>query len=207
VKDYPSIERSAGQDFREFDAYVFDKPDGSNLRWEWARKSGWYKQGTRSRLFDSTDEMFGGAIEVFRARLADPLEKIFRDERWERAIAFTEFWGPRSFAGLHEPGDAMRLTLFDVNPYKKGILGPALFLRTFGKSDLDVPAFLGVHRWTRGFVERVRRGELEGVTEEGVVGKAGEGHKLVMAKAKTQAWVDKVIARYGAERGQKIVDS
>lgn len=201
MKAYPSIPR----DFQEFDAYVFDKLDGSNLRWEWSKKSGWYKSGTRTRLFDETDLVFGGAPEVFRRTLAEPLEKVARDNRWERMIAFTEFWGPRSFAGVHEPDDPKTLTLFDVNPHKKGILGPREFLKLF--EHLDIPRFLGTQRWTRGFVQKVRNGELEGVTEEGVVGKGGEGHKLVMAKAKTQVWIDKVLARYGIEQGQKIVDS
>jgi hypothetical protein len=204
MKSYPSIPRSTGQTFHEFDAYVFDKLDGSNLRWEWARKSGWYKCGTRNRLFDETDPVFGGAFKVFNETLAVPLEKLARDERWERVIVFTEFWGPRSFAGQHEPDDPKILTLFDVAPHKKGILGPRDFLKLF--EHLQIPRFLGQQRWTRGFVEQVRRGEIEGITDEGVVGKAGDGHKLVMAKAKTQVWIDKVMARYGDE-GTKIVES
>jgi len=205
VKTYPSIPRSTGQDFQEFDAYVFDKLDGSNLRWEWARKSGWYKHGTRSRLFDESDEVFGPAIPLFQKTLAEPLEKIARDQRWERMIVFVEFWGPRSLGGLHEPTDEKRLTLFDVNPHKKGILGPQSFLKLFGH--LDIPYFLGTTKWTRGFVEQVRRGEIPNITDEGVVGKAGEGHKLIMAKAKTQTWIDKILARYGETEGRKIVES
>lgn len=205
MKSYPSIPRSTGQDFQEFDAYVFDKLDGSNLRWEWARKSGWYKHGTRTRLFDETDPIFGSAPALFNKTLAEPLEKIARDQRWERMIVFVEFWGERSLGGLHEPTDAKRLTLFDVNPHKKGILGPKDFLKLCGH--LDIPYFLGTTKWTRGFVDQVRRGEIQNITDEGVVGKAGEGHKLIMAKAKTQTWIDKILARYGEEQGRKIVDS
>lgn len=205
MKTYPSIPRAVGQDFFEFDAYVFDKLDGSNLRWEWARKSGWYKQGTKTRLFDETDDIFGKAPALFRELLAEPLEKIARDERWERMIVFTEFWGAKSFAGWHDPDDPKNLTLFDVNPYKKGILGPKQFLKLFGH--LDIPKFLGTTRWTRGFVEKVRQGEIPDITDEGVIGKGGEGHKLVMAKAKTQKWIDRVLSKYGPIEGQKIIDS
>ena len=42
---------------------------------------------------------------------------------------------------------------------------------------------------------------------EGVVGKAGEKHKLIRAKAKTQAWIDKVLEIHGEKAGQKIVNS
>lgn len=205
MKSYPSIPRSTGKDFREFDAYIFDKLDGSNLRWEWSRKGGWYKFGTRTRLFDETDPVFGEAIVVFRSGLSEVLEKIFRDQRWDRAIAFTEFFGAKSFAGLHEAGDPKFLALFDVAPHKKGILGPKEFLKIFGT--LPITKFLGVQRWTRGFVEQVRRNEVDGVTDEGVVGKSGEGHHLIMAKAKTQKWVDHVLERYGAEQAAKILES
>ena len=205
MKSYPSIPRSTGQDFQEFDAYVFDKLDGSNLRFEWARKSGWYKHGTRTRLFDESDPVFGGAPAIFRQTLSEPLEKVAKDQRWDRMIVFVEFWGARSLGGLHEPDDEKRLTLFDVNPHKKGILGPREFLKLF--STLDIPKFLGTKRWTRGFVDMVRHGQVEGITDEGVVGKAGDGHSLVMAKAKTQAWIDKILARYGEEQGRKIADS
>lgn len=205
MKPYPSISRSTGQDFREFEAYVFDKLDGSNLRVEWSRKQGWCKFGTRNRLFDQSDEVFGEAIPLFRNTLADGVEKVVRDQRWDRVTIFMEFWGRESFAGQHVPEDPKFLTLFDVNPYKQGILGPKQFIDLF--EHLDIPRTLGRVKWTRGFVERVRQGAVDGITLEGVVGKAGTRHDLVMAKAKTQAWIDKVLARYGLEEGGKILSS
>ncbi len=205
MKLYPSIQRSTGQAFREFDAYVFDKVDGSNLRFEWTRKRGWHKYGTRQRLFDHTDEVFGEAIPLFQTMLADGIAKVAKKEGWDQVTVFAEFVGNQSFAGEHVPGDSKCLFLFDVNPYKKGILGPKKFLDLFGH--LPTPKFLGRMHWTRGLVERVRLGQVEGVTFEGVVGKAGEGHDLVMAKAKTQAWIDKVLEKFGIENGRKIVES
>lgn len=203
MKPYPSISRSTGQDFQEFEAYVFDKLDGSNLRVEWSRKQGWFKFGTRNRLFDETDEVFAEAIPIFHSTLAEGLTKVVRDERWDRVTVFMEFWGKQSFAGQHVPGDQKFLTLFDVNPYKQGILGPKQFIDLF--EHLPIPKLLGRLKWTRGFVERVRLGQVEGITEEGVVGKGGFRHELVMAKAKTQVWIDKVLAHYGLEAGQKII--
>jgi hypothetical protein len=206
MKPYPSIARSTGQKFQEFDAYVFDKLDGSNLRFEWTRKAGWNKFGTRTRLFDHTDPDFGVAIPVFLSGWQDPLTKIARDRRWNHLIVFMEFWGDKSFAGKHDPADGKRLTLFDACPDKKGLLGPREFLECF--DTLPIPKFFGTFRWTRGFVERVRQGaELAGMTFEVVVGKAGSGHKLIMAKAKTQAWIDKVVAQYGEVEGKKLVES
>lgn len=208
MKPYPSIPGSRGQDFREFTAYVFDKLDGSNLRVEWSRKRGWYKFGTRERLFDETDEVFVEALPVFNATLAGDLERIARKERWNNLVVFMEFWGAKSFAGQHEPGDPKHVTVFDAAPERGELLGPKQFLEAFGDLGFPkVPGFLGRMNWTRGLVERVRLGQVEGVTFEGVVGKALERRELIMAKAKTQAWIDRVIERYGAERGAKIVNS
>jgi hypothetical protein len=217
MKEYPPIPQSIGTAFRELpSAYVFDKLDGSNLRFEWSKKKGWHKYGTRSRLFDQSDWQFGRAIPIFQRTLAEPLAKIFAAQRWDQCIVFAEHWGPSSFAGNHhepgtnkplDPDEVMRLDLIDVAPYKQGILGPAEFVRLCG--DLPSAKLLGRFNWTRGFVERIWKGELEGVTLEGVVGKTGHGkmHDLVMAKAKTKAWIDKVKARYAPEEAERIARS
>lgn len=202
MKAYPSIPR----DFREFEAYVFDKLDGSNLRFEWKRKSGWGKYGTRHRLFDETDPMFGEAISLFHNSLAAPLADIFKQNRYDSAIAFCEFWGPNSFAGNHNPLDSKELTLFDVAPHKVGLLGPREFIKTFGH--LNTAKFLGKINWTRGFVERVHNGDFEGVTFEGVVGKAKEGrHDLIMCKAKTSQWIDKIRATRSKDEAEALINS
>jgi hypothetical protein len=217
MKEYPSIPRSVGNAFRELpNAYVFDKIDGSNLRFEWSRKRGWHKFGTRTRLFNQDDWQFGRALPIFQGTLAEPLAKIFTTQRWDQCIVFAEHWGPNSFAGNHhepgtnkplDPDERMHLDLIDVAPHRQGLLGPAEFVRLF--SNLPSAKLLGRFHWTRGFIERVWRNEIEGITLEGVVGKIGHGrtHDLVMAKAKTQAWVDKVRARYEPEDAEKIVGS
>jgi hypothetical protein len=205
VKSYPSIPQNRGRTLREFAAHVFDKLDGSNLRFEWDRKRGWHKFGTRTQMLDRAHPALGAAIDVFERTLAEPLARLATDQRWQELVAFAEFWGPRSLGGRHEPDDPKSLTLFDLSPHKKGILGPEEFLRLCGA--LPTPRYLGEFAWTGAFVERVRRGELPGVTLEGVVGKAGAGHRLTMAKAKTQAWIDRILARYGDVEGAAIVDS
>lgn len=202
MKSYPSIPKLPR---RKFKAHIFDKIDGSNLRFEWSKKRGWYKQGTRRRLFDETDPVFGQALPLFLTSLAESLEKIFVSQRWDRAIAFAEYWGPQSFSGLHTPGDDMRLSLIDVSVHRKGILLPQAFVELFGH--LDTATYLGQAMWGPELVSSVRQGSFEGVTFEGVVGKALVKNQLVMAKAKTQAWIDKVLEVHGAEQGAKIIDS
>ena len=206
MKRYPSIPRKIkGRNKRALSVHVFDKIDGSNLRFEWSREHGWHRFGSRHRVLDTGHPILGGAMALFEAALAEPIERVARDKGWPALVAFAEFHGPGSLAGQHDPETAKRLTLFDVAPYRHGFIGPERFLGLFG--ELDTPAYLGEHLWSDELVATVRRGELDGVTFEGVVGKAGDRHKRIAVKAKTQAWVDAVIARYGAEKGGQLVAS
>jgi hypothetical protein len=202
VKEYPSIQTGCIQRFR---AHVFDKTDGSNLRFEWTKKRGWFKYGTRTRLFDESDPVFGSAMELFHNGLAGPIADIAKTQRWDKLVVFAEFHGPHSFAGIHLLEDPKILTLFDASPLRKGILPPAEFLKLFG--DLEIAKFLGIVDWNRDYADQVRRGEVEGVTFEGVVAKGMVDRKLVMEKAKTRAWVDKVKALHTLEEAKKILES
>jgi hypothetical protein len=206
MKQYPPVPRATGQAFAEFQAVVFDKIDGSNLRFLWSPKAGWHRFGTRHRLFDASDPDFGEAIAVFEATLAEPLARIARRERWQELVAYAEFWGPSSFAGVHAAEPHM-LSLIDLDVYKRGLLPPSEYAKmTEGLPRAEV---LGHMRWTRGLVERVRAGDLPGITFEGVVAKGVERGRQgpVMAKAKTQAWIDAVRARYAAADAARIIDS
>lgn len=206
MKPYPSIPRATGQSFQEIpNAYVFDKLDGRNVRVEWTKKAGWHKWGSRHRLFDQTDAEFAPAMPLFEKTYLEPMTQIARDNRWEGVTAFFELWQQNSLGGVWVPEQPFTLTLFDVAPYKACQMGPKEFLRTF--KEVPTAAFLGQTNWTRGFVEQVRDGQVEGMSLEGVVAKAGEKHKLVMAKAKTQKWVDLILARYGEAEGKKLIES
>jgi hypothetical protein len=156
-------------------------------------------------MLDETDPDFGSAIGIFEHEMSESLARIARRERWQRLIVFCEFAGPSSFAGVHVRDESKTLTLLDASPFGTELMAPGDFLRTFG--DLPIPRYLGRVHWTRGFVEEVRRGRVEGITFEGVVGKALIGRRIVMAKAKTQAWIDAVMARYGEAAGTRIINS
>jgi len=202
MKSYPSIPRSS----HEFKAHTFDKIDGSNLRFEWNRKNGWIKYGTRNRLFDLTDEVFGNAIPLFHETMAETIHNIAKAERWESVIAFAEFWGRHSFAGIHFNDEPKYLTLFDVAPYKKGLLPPIDFRKLF-EDKVPTAKYLGNFNWTSDFRTRVWKKELDGITFEGVVGKAKDGKKIIMSKAKTQAWIESVKLRYSPEESNRIINS
>ena len=95
---------------------AFEKYDGTNLHWEWDRDFGWHSFGPRRDAFNLTEEgirlftqqhaHLRQSVEVFRATLADAVEKVFREHPNYRELqsfkVFTEFFGPNSFAGLHK---------------------------------------------------------------------------------------------------------
>ena len=205
MKAYPTIPREPKGKTGDRRLHIFDKLDGSNLRFEWTNRKGWFRWGSRHQVIDDSHPTLGSGFALFGERLAEPIARIAHANRWEALVAFAEFWGPNSLAGQHVPDDPKQVTLFDVSPYRKGMLGPERFLELFG--ELDVPRYLGELPWNDELVARVRCGGLPGVTFEGVVGKAGDGHKLVMAKAKSEAWIRRILERYGEVEGQQLVDS
>ena len=205
MKAYPAIPNSKGQAFTEFDAYVFDKLDGQNFRSEWSKKRGWYKFGSRTQMVDSNDLMFGAAVRQFQETLAEDLTKIALKERASQMVVFAEWHGPGSFAGQHVPGETMRLSVIEATVDQRGWVGPQRFLEMF-EGKVDTASYLGRHKWTRGFVQEVRNGQIP-CTFEGVVGKSLQGPRLIMAKAKTEEWYKKLYEIYDLETAKKLAES
>jgi hypothetical protein len=175
------------------------------MRSEWNRKQGWYKHGKRNGLIDGSNPHLLQVPDLFMRTLADPLTKIAMDNKLTNLIVFYEFWGARSIAGLHFENDPKFLTLFDAVPNKQGFLGPQDFRKLF-EDKVATARYLGTHNFTRGFVERVKNNELDGITFEGVVAKAGTKHHILRGKAKTQVWIDKVIEIHG-DKSKFIIES
>lgn len=119
MKSYPSIPNCGGTSHRDISgAYVFDKIDGNNLRFEWNRKQGWYKFGSRNGLIDKSNEQFAGAIPWFLENMADHIHSAFKKHP-THIVAFAEWAGPNSFAGMHEPGDNMSLPKNYIDKFYK----------------------------------------------------------------------------------------
>ena len=194
MKTYPSID---GGIRRGVPVYIFDKIDGSLIRAEFSRKQGWYKFGRKNALLDDSNPVLREAPKLFFELYADPLARIFRQQRWDRGLAFFEFYGPNSFAGAHADEPHM-ISLFDVSIHPKGFLEPGPFLKLFG----DLP---GVERllhhgnFTQDIQHQVEDGTLEGMTFEGVVCKgfyASPGLPM-MFKYKSRGWLDRLHAKCG----------
>ena len=186
MKDYPSIPKDIRTDINIF---AFDKLDGSNIRAEWSKQKGFYKFGSKTRLLGEDDLQLGEAIGLIHQLYGEGLAKIFTDARYERAISFFEFYGPRSSAGWHH-AEPHTVTLIDVNPYKKGIMEPSAFIDTFEK--LGIPRVLYYGKANSMFVESVRERTLEGMGLEGVICKAKNDKrtpKPIMFKIKSREWL------------------
>ena len=195
VKTYPSIEYATEL---HLPIVAFDKLDGSNVRAEWTWKKGWHKFGTRHRLVDATDPVFGKVPQLIQDKYGQPLGRILYHAGYERAMCFFEFHGPKSFAGMHDPTEEQTVTLFDIAPFQKGILEPDAYLKLVNDADhgpLDHAKVLYQGDVTSDFIESVRAGTLPGMTFEGVVCKAKNDKKTkmpIMFKQKSRAWLDKL---------------
>lgn len=192
MKTYPSIPR---RPFLGMPCIAFDKLDGSNVRAEWTRKRGFWKFGRRHGLLDHSNPVLLKAEKLIQDKYGDVLSAIFRQQRWEKATAFFEFWGPESFAGLHREDDDHTVTLFDVDVSKQGILEPREFLKLF--KHLDIPNVVYEGNLNMDFMREVRYESyaIEGLTFEGVVCKASRQRKwdlVPMCKIKTRFWLDRV---------------
>ena len=193
MKQYPKITYDINT---KMYLYVFDKLDGSNIRAEWSKKRGFYKFGTRKRLMDETDPLFGKAKNLIINKYQDDLEMVFKENRVRRSVCFFEFLGKKSFAGLHSKDDEHDVILFDVTFHPSGLIEPKDFIRKFGH--LDIPKVLHKGTINNIFVNSVKNGTLPGMTYEGVIckGKYISPGLPLMFKIKNKEWVDKVKERY-----------
>ena len=187
--------------------YGFVKYDGSNIRAEWSKKRGWYKFGTRKCMIDESHVIFGRACTVFKEKYGDDLEKVFKSEKLfqgvQNVVAFFEFFGEKSFAGMHFPDDTKwDVVLFDLNLHKKGMLGPKEFLDSVGHLKVAELIFQG--NMGEELIQDVRKERLDCSSKyeiktpvpEGIVCKGGKGHQLWMAKIKTENYKAELRKRY-----------
>ena len=178
---------------------AFDKPDGSNMRFEWSRKrckkgdsdGGWYKSGTRKQMIDSSHEFFGNGVKIFQEKYGESLAKVFYTKQYREVqsfVVFGEYLGANSFAGQHDDADEdMDVVLFDVNQYKKGTIDPFEFVKNFGH--LHIPEVVHRGNYNKQLVYDVQNGLYD--VDEGVVVKGVDDRgKIWMCKIKTRTWLE-----------------
>jgi hypothetical protein len=200
---YPSI---AGPAFAFLDApcVAFEKYDGSNLRFFWDQKRGWHSTGTRYRWFKPATPTFGPAVDMFQRHYAKGITETLRRLKEYRGVtelvAFCEFFGSKTFSGLHDEADPKQIVLFDIYLPGRGFIGPKDFIGHFGHLSIARTVYEGP--FSRSFIDNVQKGAYavrEGVVAKGVhqrrPHKSKSSQEVWMAKVKTQAWLDELAKR------------
>lgn len=171
---------------------AFDKLDGSNLRFEYSKKNGFYKFGSRNVLIDRTHDL-GKGIDIFLNKYNEGLSRIFREKEYrdtQSFVCFAEFVGKKSSFGQHDfDNDDFDVVLFDVDQHKKGFVPPKEFLRRFGS--LGIPRVVYEGNLNMELVNAVKNNEYdmsEGVICKGIVKTKKGINNLYYCKIKTNDW-------------------
>ena len=199
MKSYDKIEYWNKGPFGE-ECVSFLKEDGSNMRFEWGHKRGFYKFGTRSVMIDKSDKQFGQGIDIFLNKYGDELDRIFRTKykKVESFVVFGEFVGENSFAGQHVDTDVKDVVMFDINQYKRGIINPYEFIDNFGH--LDIPKVIYQGKYTNELIHNVKVNKYnlsEGVIVKGENKTKKGSEEVWMVKIKTNEWLKKVKEKFG----------
>lgn len=179
---------------------AFDKLDGSNMRFEYSHKRGFYKFGTRNVMIDSGNEQFGFAVDLFLQKYADQLAKVFSAREYRNSqsfVCFAELVGTRSAFGQHDfDKDTFDIVLFDVNEHKRGFVPPKRFVDDFGHCGIPRVVYNG--KLNMQFINDVKANKFglsEGVIGKGVVSGKKDRTSLYYFKAKTDDWFDRLRIR------------
>jgi hypothetical protein len=214
MKQYPEIKYYG--DYWNLPVIAFEKIDGSNMRFEYSHKRGFYKFGTKGEMINRQSTPFGFAIDLFLDKYEKNLTEIFHSKTYRNSLAFVcfaELYGFKSEFGQHQFGnDVFDITLFDVSEYKHGLIPPRQFLNDF--KDVDIPNVIYEGNLNRDFVNRVKTNEFslkEGVVAKGTIPRKKSGDNLYYCKIKTNGWFERLRARrpdlYITESKQLIKDT
>jgi len=197
MKSYNSIEYYG--EYWGLPILAFDKLDGSNLRFEWSKKRGFYKSGSRNVMIDENSEQFGQGVKIFKEKYEEPLSRVFTTKKYRDILSFVcyaEFVGKKSAFGQHEFGaDEFDVVLFDIDRYKKGYVPPRDFVDDFGS--FGIPKVVYVGNLNKELVESVKRNDFnlsEGVICKGKIATKKGQEQLYYCKIKTDEWFTRLRA-------------
>lgn len=197
MKSYHSIPTWKNK-YYDFPVFIFEKLDGSLIRAEWSKKTGFYKFGSRNELIDQRHPFLSESIDLIKKQ-ENYFSASFLKRSMDRAICFFEFLGPSSFAGWHDLQEPHNVVLFDISVYKKGLLPPKDFIEfTHDFADsVRLPKYLET-KLTPELIEVIRSGKLTEASLEGVVIKfESQKREIESYKIKTHAWYDQLKLKCG----------
>ena len=219
MKHYDSFENiKYDQSLIGEEVWAFEKLDGQNFCVKYSPKTKEFPCfGSRKCIVGEGDEMFGGAIRYFKDNgFADILRNIVDKNRGKKGVFagideitfFFEWYGPNSFAGFHQPGEELKLSLIDVFLKKKGYMEPKTFWDLFEGSGISLPRLIYRGKLTRDFIRDIQENDWTQENckypdlKEGVVVKRStlmKGQRLPKAKIKTSWWLSELHKKYTEE--------
>jgi len=187
--------------------YAFEKLDGTNMHWCWSLNEGWHSFGTRRTQFhfnkqgieefNKTHSELINAPQVFNDKFRDRFTTFLSQTKtWchQKWIVFTEFYGPNSFAGGHDPNDAFdntqTLTIIDVSINNQFFTPEQLIEDVGNQGKFDIAKLVYSGKYNGQFTEDVRNGKYK--VNEGVVVKSAIGNDLFMTKVKTKDYLKRL---------------
>lgn len=177
--------------------FAFDKLDGSNLRFEYSHKRGFYKFGTRNVMIDENNEDFGFAVPLIRNKYEEALTKVFKSKDYRNSqsfVCFAELVGSKSNFGQHDfRNDNFDVVLFDVSQYKKGFIPPKQFINDFGHT--GIPRLVYHGNLNKELVAQIKTNQFgltEGVICKGTIQTKKDNSQLYYCKIKTNDWFDRL---------------
>lgn len=203
---------------------AYNKLDGQNVCVKYSpRKKVFDQFGSRKRVFDETDEQFGDAVRWFKKSVyPSVLSEIVTENSKKKGLFngvdeitfYFEWVGENSFAGVHVPGEELKLYLIDVFIKKKGyievrpleelfyshkeILSPELIYR--GKLTKEFITDIQENDWTRSDCKYP-------MVKEGVVCRRTtllKGQRLPKVKFKTKWWITELYKKYDDKTAKEL---
>mgnify|MGYP002624356965 CR=1 FL=1 len=198
---------------------AYNKLDGQNICIKYTPKSKKFDQfGSRKRVFDETDEQFGDAVKWFKNSIYPQLlSQIVTDNSKKKGLFqgvdevtfYFEWYGENSFAGVHVPGEELKLALIDVFIKKKGYIELKPLQELFySHKEIIQPELIYRGKLTKDFIKTVQDNDWTKPdckypnVKEGVVCRRStlmKGQRLPKVKFKTKWWMNKLHEKYTEE--------
>lgn len=195
--EYPSISgHLVNSNIRAYPKY-----DGINVRVKWSKKKGFVNFGLRHTLVDENNPnfLFKNSIDVWKNKYEEIITETFSKKNIKQCVLFGEYYGKNSFAGCLDPNDDYDIMIYDCS-IDDQLLDQSEYLKLFKYVEKAPIIYEG--KPSQLFINKVKNGELEGLTFEGVVckGPLDNRNNPIMFKVKSNAWYEKLKLRCNGDQ-------
>jgi hypothetical protein len=203
---------------------AYNKLDGQNICIKYSPKTKKFDQfGSRKRVFDENDEQFGDAVKWFKNSIYPQLlSQIVTDNSKKKGLFqgvdeitfYFEWYGENSFAGVHVPGEELKLALIDVFLKKKGYIEVKPLEELFySHKEIISPELIYRGKLTKDFIKDIQENDWTDPAakypqvKEGVVCRRTtlmKGQRLPKVKYKTKWWMTELYKKYDKETAKLL---